>query len=105
MILIILRSRSFEYELASYSQHFIRPPCGNVRSHMISCIHGPLVGVETRLVHQVAKSYGILMIATGVYITIVEKNLYVDDISFQICDDYNSARHHYEEIDAAKYQV
>ena len=65
-ILIILRSRSFEYELASYSQHFIRPPCGNVRSHMISCIHGPLVGVETRLVHQVPKYYGILMIAIEV---------------------------------------
>ena len=32
-------------------------------------------------------------------------NLNVVDISFQICDDYNSARHHYEEIDAAKYQV
>ena len=103
---MILRSRSFEYELASYSQHFIRPPCGNVRSHMISCIHGPLVGVETRLVHQVAKYYGILMIAIeGERNTIIEKNLYVDDISFQICDDYNSARHHYEEIDAAKYQV
>ena len=67
MILIILRSRSFEYELASYSQHFIRPPCGNVRSHMISCIHGPLVGVETRLVHQVAKYYGVLMIAIEVF--------------------------------------
>ena len=37
--------------------------------------------------------------------TILEMNLYVVYISFQICDDYNSARHHYEEIDAAKYQV
>ena len=75
---------------------------------MISCIHGPLVGVETRLVHQVPKYYGILMIAIEVERkthTILEKNLYVVDISFQICDDYNSARHHYEEIDAAKYQV
>ena len=102
---MILRSRSFEYELASYSQHFIRPPCGNVRSHMISCIHGPLVGVETRLVHQVAKYYGVLMIANIPTHTILEMNLYVVYISFQICDDYNSARHHYEEIDAAKYQV
>ena len=24
---------------------------------------------------------------------------------FQVCDDYNSARHHYEEIDNNKYQV
>ena len=24
---------------------------------------------------------------------------------FQVCDDYNSARHHYEEIDNDKYQV
>ena len=74
---------------------------------MISCIHGPLVGVETRLVHQVPKYYGILMIAIEDIPThtILEKNLHVVDISFQICDDYNSARHHYEEIDAAKYQV
>ena len=76
---MILHSRSFEYELASYSQHFIRPPCGNVRSHMISCIHGPLVGVETRLVHQVAKYYGVLMISTDDIPThtILEMNLYV----------------------------
>lgn len=72
--LIIINFQSFEYELANYSPYYIRPPCGNVRAHMLSCIHGPLMGSETRLVHQV-------------------------------CDDYNSARHHYEEIDVHKYQA
>lgn len=72
--LLMINFQSFEYELANYSQYYIRPPCGNVRAHMISCTHGPLTGVNARLVHQV-------------------------------CDDYNSARHHYEEIDIHKYQV
>jgi len=72
--LLMINFQSFEYELASYSQYYIRPPCGNVRAHMISCTHGPLTGVNTKLVHQV-------------------------------CDDYNSARHHYEEIDINKYQI
>ena len=71
--LLIAHFQSFEYEMASYSQYYIRPAFCNVRSHMLNCIHGPLVGVDTRLVHQV-------------------------------CDDYNSARHHYEEINAHKYQ-
>jgi len=72
--MIIINFQSFEYELANYSPYYIRPPCGNVRAHMISCIQGPLMGSDTKLVHQV-------------------------------CDDYNSARHHYEEIDAHKYQA
>jgi hypothetical protein len=50
---IFMYFRSFEYELANYSPYYIRPPCGNVRAHMLSCIHGPLMGSETRLVHQV----------------------------------------------------
>ena len=45
--------RSFEYELGNYSQYYIRPPCGNVRAHMISCLHGPLLGCDTKLIHQV----------------------------------------------------
>jgi len=72
--LLIISFQSFEYELGNYSQYYIRPPCGNVRAHMISCLHGPLSGCETKLIHQV-------------------------------CDDYNSARHHYEEIDNNKYQI
>jgi len=72
--LLIISFQSFEYELGNYSQYYIRPPCGNVRAHMISCLHGPLSGCDTKLIHQV-------------------------------CDDYNSARHHYEEIDNDKYKI
>ena len=72
--LLIINFESFEYEIASYSQHYIRPPCGDVHSHMLSCISGPLAGVDTKMIHLV-------------------------------CDDYNNARHHYEEIDIHKYQT
>ena len=72
--MLTLVFRSFEYEIASYSQHYIRPPCGDVHSHMLSCISGPLAGVDTKMIHLV-------------------------------CDDYNNARHHYEEIDIHKYQT
>jgi len=72
--LLLISFQSFEYELGNYSQYYIRPPCGNVRAHMISCLHGPLLGCDTKLIHQV-------------------------------CDDYNSARHHYEAIDNNKYQI
>ena len=61
---IRLFNRSFEYELGNYSQYYIRPPCGNVRAHMISCLHGPLSGCETKLIHQVIKMLAVATMKT-----------------------------------------
>ena len=64
MDFIRLFNRSFEYELGNYSQYYIRPPCGNVRAHMISCLHGPLSGCETKLIHQVIKMLAVATMKT-----------------------------------------
>ena len=66
-MIIIDTFRSFEYELGNYSQYYIRPPCGNVRAHMISCLHGPLLGCDTKLIHQVR---------TKGYVTGIKEKLY-----------------------------
>ena len=55
--LLIINFQSFEYDLASYSQYYIRPPCSNVRAHLVSCASGPLVGVDIRLIQQVCDDY------------------------------------------------
>ena len=55
--LLLINFQSFEYDLASYSQYYIRPPCSNVRAHLVSCASGPLVGVDIRLIQQVCDDY------------------------------------------------
>jgi len=73
---IVLNFQGLEADLADFSAAYIRPAGGNVRSHMLGCVHGggPLAGAPTRLVHQV-------------------------------CDDYDAARHHYDPIDRHRCKV
>ena len=66
--------RSLEEEIATYSASYLRPPCGNMRSFFLNCIHGPLLGVDTHRIHL-------------------------------LCDDYEHARHHYENFDEVKFKV
>ena len=47
--LLIINFQSFEYDLANYSQYYIRPPCSNVRAHLVSRASGPLLGVGRRV--------------------------------------------------------
>ena len=79
---------------------------------MISCLHGPLLGCDTKLVHQVSIAVSIfqaLRLSISIHMSlqfhIFHTHGLVYHISLQVCDDYNSARHHYEEIDNNKYQV
>jgi len=73
---IVVNFQAFESELADFGPNYIRPAGGNVRSHLLGCMHGggPLAGAVTKLVQQV-------------------------------CDDYDAARHHYEPIDRQKCKV
>jgi len=73
---IVVNFQTFESELADFGPNYLRPAGGNVRSHLLGCMHGggPLAGAVTKLVQQV-------------------------------CDDYDAARHHYEPIDRQKFKV
>jgi len=73
---IVINFQVFEAELADFGPHYIRPAGGNVRSHLLGCVHGggPLAGADTKLVQEA-------------------------------CDDYDAARHHYEPIDRQKCKV
>lgn len=66
--------QNLEYELACISPAFIRTPCGNLRSFLLSLINGPLRGIDHHLIHQV-------------------------------CDDYDHARHHFEEFGDEKFNT
>jgi len=73
-VLALKELRSLEEEIATYSASYLRPPCGNMRSFFLNCIHGPLLGVDTHRIHL-------------------------------LCDDYEHARHHYENFDEVKFKA
>lgn len=66
--------RSLESELSNYNSSYVRPPCGNIRSFLLNCTNGPLLGIESHTIHQ-------------------------------LCDEYEHARHHYEQFGEEKLQV
>ena len=74
-MIIVDTFRSFEYELGNYSQYYIRPPCGNVRAHMISCLHGPLLGCDTKLIHQVRTKGYVTSIKEKYLAIIMQQNI------------------------------
>jgi len=49
--------RCLEEEIASYSSSYLRPPCGNIRSFLLNCIHGPLLGVDSHRIHLLCDDY------------------------------------------------
>ena len=54
---VIVNFQAFESDLAAYSQNYIRPVGANVRSHVLSCVHGPLMGVDPKLIQHVCDDY------------------------------------------------
>ena len=49
--------RALEEEIASYNVSYLRPPCGNMRSFLLNCTHGPLLGVDSHHIHLLCDEY------------------------------------------------
>jgi len=49
--------RSLEEEIAAYNVSYLRPPCGNMRSFLLNCTHGPLLGVDSHHIHLLCDEY------------------------------------------------
>ena len=49
--------RLLEENIASCSTSYQRPPCGNMRSFLLNCINGPLLGVNSHHIHLLCDDY------------------------------------------------
>jgi len=49
--------RSLEEDIASYNTSYLRPPCGNMRSFLLNCTQGPLLGVDSHRIHLLCDDY------------------------------------------------
>ena len=49
--------RSLEEEIADYNVSYLRPPCGNLRSFLLNCTHGPLLGIDSHHIHLLCDEY------------------------------------------------
>lgn len=49
--------RLLEENIFSFQSSYARPPCGNVRSFLLNCINGPLLGVNSHNIHLLCDDY------------------------------------------------
>jgi len=49
--------RLLEENIASCSNSYLRPPCGNMRSFLLNCINGPLLGVNRHHIDLLCDEY------------------------------------------------
>ena len=57
MLFVFLIHRLLEENIFSFQTSYARPPCGNVRSFLLNCINGPLLGVNSHNIHQLCDDY------------------------------------------------
>ena len=57
MFFVFLIHRLLEENIYSFQTSYARPPCGNVRSFLLNCINGPLLGVNSHNIHQLCDDY------------------------------------------------